>query len=125
MSNIRVASLYLLYVVLIAGITVGIVFSLKSDTNPKTPAKPSTTQTQVAGNSSDNSANNQSGSKPQNSGGEAGNAASQAGSSVSEGVATATTGQLANTGPGDVLALFVVSAVLGAIVHRRFLAAVR
>lgn len=115
MSNIRVVFLYLVYVGVIAGVTVAIVASLHTGTTPK-PTKPSTSQTQVAQND-----------------GASTDAASGAGSSVAGNVSdtntttptttTASAGQLSNTGPGNVVMIFVVSAVLGTLIHRRFLVA--
>jgi len=119
MSTVRVLLLYLLYIVLIGGITTVIVLSLHSGNKPKVHTKP-VTQTQVATPSQSTTPSKPSaGSATSN----AGSAASQSVASAKNNTAIADSGQLVNTGPGDVAAVFAGTVVIGYVAYRRHLVA--
>lgn len=130
MSTARVLLLYLLYIVLIGGITTVVVLSLHSNGKPETAAKP-VTHTKVAKQPvapvKPTAPSTPATPKPTTS---AGAIAGNAGTSVGKNVTTpatatanaATSGQLANTGPGDVAAIFAGTVVIGYVAYRRQLA---
>lgn len=122
MATLRVILLYLLYIVLIGSITAAIVFSLRSNHQPKVATtQPSHTQTQAEQGTSTSSSGNQS-NTAQSSAGSAANAGASTGQNVASGTgskSTSSSDQLANTGPGSDVALFLAATLIGTYVYRR------
>lgn len=136
MSTIRIVLLYLLYIVIIGGITTAIVLSLHSGSQSKSAAKPATTsQSQgkqhasvsrpsssaAAEQTAPSSASNSSPTSGTSSPAQSTTGASAASAGSAAGQSLAGSNQLVNTGPGDVIGLFVGATIVGVLVHRRLL----
>ncbi len=132
MSNARIILLYVVYILLIGGITIGIIFSVRSIGHDKKTAKQtSQSQTQVspATPKADTSKppqppdTSKSGTSAQiKKPAPAAKPSTSAAGSIAGRSGNVASTQLANTGPGDVVALFLLATGLGIFAHRRYIA---